>query len=70
MFMSVEEAARRIGIGRSLAYELCRAHLDGRSGGLRCIRLGRRVLVPRWAVDELGLADNLGERSEGPGEGQ
>ncbi|MGE0731024.1 MAG: DNA-binding protein [Acidimicrobiia bacterium] len=53
-FVSVEEAGRRIGIGRTLAYALCRAHLEGESGGLPCVRLGRRVLVPVWAIDELG----------------
>ena len=53
-FVSVEEAGRRIGIGRTLAYALCRAHLDGASDGLPCVRLGRRVLVPVWAIDELG----------------
>lgn len=56
MFVSVETAARRIGIGRSLAYELCNAHLRGRTGGLPCVRLGRRVLVPVWAIEELGHA--------------
>ncbi|MEZ5260768.1 MAG: hypothetical protein R2755_03115 [Acidimicrobiales bacterium] len=52
--MSVEEAGRRIGIGRTLAYALCRAHLDGAPDGLPCVRRGRRVLVPVWAIDELG----------------
>lgn len=55
-FVSVEEAGRRIGIGRTLAYALCRAHLDGAPDGLPCVRLGRRVLVPVWAIDELGRA--------------
>lgn len=56
MFVSVDVAARRIGIGRSLAYELCRAYLQGRPDGLPCTRLGRRVLVPAWAIEELGPA--------------
>lgn len=54
LFVSVEEAARRIGIGRTLAYELCRTYLEGRAGGLRCVRLGRRLLIPVWVMDELG----------------
>jgi hypothetical protein len=52
--VSVEEAARRIGIGRTLAYSLCRAFLEGRPEGLRCVPLGRRLLVPVWAIDSLG----------------
>ena len=28
--------------------------LEGRPGGLRCVRLGRRLLVPVWVMDELG----------------
>lgn len=54
MFVSVEEAARRIGIGRTLAYALCRAFLEGHPEGLRCVRLGRRMLVPVWVIEELG----------------
>ncbi len=54
LFVSVEEAARRIGIGRTLAYSLCRAFLEGRPDGLRCVRLGRRLLVPVWVIDSLG----------------
>ncbi|MFN0090197.1 MAG: helix-turn-helix domain-containing protein [Acidimicrobiales bacterium] len=53
LFVSVEEAARRIGIGRTLAYTLCRAFEAG-EGGLCCVRLGRRLLVPVWAIEELG----------------
>lgn len=45
--LSVTEAARLLGIGRSLAYELVAR------GELPCLRLGRRVLIPRHAIDEL-----------------
>lgn len=45
--LTVEEAARLLGIGRSLAYELVA------TGGLPSIRLGRRILIPRAAVDVL-----------------
>ena len=58
MFVSVEEAARRLGNGRSLCYELCRRHLHGTPGGLPCIKLGGRVLVPVWAIDERGQPPN------------
>ena len=38
LFVSVEEAARRIGIGRTLAYELCRAFQDrGPTGCAACV---------------------------------
>ncbi len=44
---SVTEAAGLLGIERDLAYELVR------SGQLRTVRLGRRIVVPRGALDEL-----------------
>ena len=48
--VSVVEAARMLGIGRTLAYEAAR------NGDLRTIRVGRRVLVPLVAIEAL-LAD-------------
>ena len=45
--ISVNEAARVIGVSRSYAYELVA------SGHLASIRLGRRVLVPVSAIDDL-----------------
>jgi excisionase family DNA binding protein len=57
LFVRVEEAARLLGISRSLAYELADQWIDtdGRTG-LPAIRLGRRLLVKRsvleqWATD-------------------
>jgi excisionase family DNA binding protein len=44
LVMSVEEAARLLGISRGLAYELARR------GDLPCLRLGRRMVVPRVAL--------------------
>ena len=44
--LSVEEAGRVIGIGRSLAWGLVR------DGKLRTVRAGQRVLVPVAAIDE------------------
>ncbi len=44
---SVEEAARRLGIGRSTAY------LAAKRGQLPTLRLGRRVVVPTAALDRL-----------------
>jgi len=43
----VEEAARLLNVGRSTAYDLIR------SGRLRSIKIGRRRLVPRDALDAL-----------------
>ncbi len=45
--LTVTEAADALGIGRDLAYALVR------SGRLRTVRLGRRIVVPKRALDEL-----------------
>ena len=45
--VSVGDAAVLLGISRTSAYECVR------SGELRAIRLGRRLVVPRVAIDEL-----------------
>ncbi|MBW3643336.1 MAG: helix-turn-helix domain-containing protein [Actinobacteria bacterium] len=45
--LSVEEAARLLGISRTLAYDLVRR------GELPRLRLGRRVVVPRQALQDL-----------------
>jgi excisionase family DNA binding protein len=45
--LSVEEAARLLGISPGLAYQLVHR------GDLAAIRLGRRILVPRHAVEAL-----------------
>ena len=45
--LTVEEAAALLGISRALAYELV-----GR-GELPSLRLGRRLVVPRKALNEL-----------------
>ena len=47
MLVSVTEAARALGLSRSFAYELVAA------GVLRSIRLGRRVLIPVAALEDL-----------------
>lgn len=44
--LSVEEAANVLGISRALAYELVRR------GELPRLRLGRRVVVPRQALED------------------
>jgi len=45
--LSIPEAAKMLGISKSLAYELAAR------GDLRTIRLGRRIVVPRVVVTEL-----------------
>lgn len=44
--LRVEEAARALGIGRSLVYDLIR------SGRLRSFKVGSRRLIPAAAIDE------------------
>jgi len=62
LLISVNEAARRLGIGRSLCYELIA------SGQLPRVRVGRRTLVPVTAlhewVDRKLLAEGLAADSE------
>lgn len=43
--LSVQEAAGELGISRSLIYELFT------SGALRSVKIGRRRLVPREAIE-------------------
>jgi len=45
--LSVNEAAEVLGISRAFAYELVAR------GELPCLRLGRRVVVPRHALEQL-----------------
>jgi excisionase family DNA binding protein len=51
--LTIEEAARYLGIGRQTAYD------EARSGGLPILRLGRhkkRIVVVRALLDEMILA--------------
>ena len=45
--VNVEEAAKRLGIGRSLAYEMVH------TGKLPILRFGKRMLVPKRALELL-----------------
>jgi excisionase family DNA binding protein len=55
--ISVEEAARRLGIARSTAYHYVRI------GYLPSVRLGARLLVPTAALERLlSVAPPQGER--------
>ncbi len=53
-FLRVREAAAVLGISSSAAYEFANAWLatDGRAG-LPAVRMGRRILIPRAAIDRL-----------------
>jgi len=52
--LTVEEAARVLRIGRSLAYQLAQEYdSSGGLGGLPVIRVGNCLRVPRWALAEL-----------------
>lgn len=45
LVIRIEEAAKLLGIGRDLAYRLARA------GEIPSVRLGRRLVVPRKALE-------------------
>ncbi len=49
--LSVEEAGALLGISRDLAYDLVN------SGGIPSVRLGRRLVVPRRALERIIDAD-------------
>lgn len=49
--MTVDEAAQKLGISRNTAYACAR------SGQLPIIRLGKRMLVPRVALDAMVRGD-------------
>ena len=51
LLLSVPEAARLLGVGTTFCWEMVR------SGRLEVIRLGRRVLVPRGAVEKIARVE-------------
>jgi excisionase family DNA binding protein len=52
-FLTVEEAAEVLRIGRTSAYALAREYLAGNvSSGLPVIRIGKQLRVPRGALEE------------------
>jgi excisionase family DNA binding protein len=54
--LSVEQAARALGIGRGTAYQAVRA------GDIPSIRIGRRIVVPRAALERFLARSELIER--------
>jgi hypothetical protein len=58
--LTIEEAARVLRIGRSLAYQLAREYeWSGGVSGLPVIRVGGCLRVPRWALLELVLTGRV-----------
>jgi hypothetical protein len=58
--LTIEEAARFLRIGRSLAYQLAAEYAaSGGMSGLPAIRLGGCLRVPRWALLELALTGRV-----------
>jgi excisionase family DNA binding protein len=57
--LSVEEAARILGVGRGTAYDAVR------TGELPHVRVGRRIVVPRHALNAL-LGMNEAPNGHGP----
>ena len=58
--LTVEEAARYLRIGRSLAYELAGAYLDSDGTvGMPVLRFGSCLRVPRWALIELATTGTV-----------
>lgn len=65
--LTIEEAARYLRIGRSLAYELASVYLaTGGTDGLPVIRCGTLLRVPRWALVELATTGNVVRLGPGP----
>lgn len=63
-FLRVREAAAVLGISNSAAYELANAWLTTKGEtGLPAVRLGRRILIPRAAIDRLASVGS----GDGPG---
>lgn len=57
--MTVDEAARLLGVGRNLAYQAVR------EGQLPAIRLGKRIVIPRAAVLAM-LEGGHGKKDDSP----
>jgi excisionase family DNA binding protein len=53
-FLRVREAALVLGMSSSATYEMANAWLTtGGRTGLPAVRMGRRILIPRAAIDRL-----------------
>jgi len=45
--ITVEQAARILGISRGLAYQMAREHR------IPTLKFGKRLVVPKWAIEHL-----------------
>lgn len=53
-FLTVDETANVLRIGRTSAYaNVRRWEATGGSTGIPCVRIGRSVRVPKWAIERL-----------------
>ena len=60
------EAAKALGISRSLAYELAQRYLaSGGTTGLPVMRLAARLRVPEWTVIELARTGRVVQLADG-----
>jgi len=58
--LTVDEAARVLRIGRSLAYQLARCYLtSGGVAGIPVVQIGTCFRVPRWALVELATTGRV-----------
>ncbi len=60
--LTVAQAAERLSIGTSLAYKLAR------NGEIPCLRLGRRLVVPRAALEAFLLRAGKDDPTREPSE--
>lgn len=56
--LTVVEVAEALGVGRQTVYDAIAR------GDIRCIRIGRRIVIPRDVLTELGIAPVAASRSE------
>ncbi len=65
-FLRVREAAVILGISNSATYELANAWLASEGwAGLPAVRMGRRILIPRAAIDRLAAVGSEGRHKTG-----
>lgn len=61
LLLSVPDAARLLGVGKTFAWMLVN------KGDLPSVRLGKRVLVPRAVVEQIARMEPYGQEGKGDG---